>query len=591
MGNCGKDKKIIFVKEKNKEYMLLSKLVGERTKESPSDATIVSHGLLVRSGFIKLVSNGIWSLAMPAKRICHKIENIIREEMDGIEGQEVFFPVVMPKELWAESGRYYSIGDEMVRFKDRSGRDMVLGMTHEEAAVHFARDAVSSYQQLPFMIYQLQTKFRDEARSRGGLIRVREFTMKDAYSFHSDEADLEKYYQRVYDAYNRIFRRIGLKKVVAVKSDTGMMGGSVAHEYMLLTEIGEDTLVLCHKCGYKANMEVAVCNRKSFRDETSEEKNEVYTADAKDISAVAKMLNVPEHKIMKAVCYCVKGSEEIVLCFIRGDLEVNEAKLKKIVKKEVVPANLKDSEMLFAGNIGAYNLDAGNTIIVFDKSLENENNLVAGANKVEYHLTGIDMSRDFGHIAYYDIAKVVKGENCPICGAPLELENGIEVGNIFQLGTKYTKAMEMTVLGNDGKSFYPIMGCYGIGVGRALASVAEESHDENGLIWPMNIAPWHVYLCGIRLDDTGVSEKANALYKELQNNKVEVLFDDRNVSAGVKFSDCDLMGIPIRIVISPRSLSKGEIEIQLRDKTLQENCKCENAITRIKEIIDKSLLA
>lgn len=568
--------------------MLMSKLVGERTKENPADAMIASHALLVRAGFIKLVSNGIWSLATPAKKICQKIEQIIREEMNAVEGQEVSFPVVMPKELWAESGRYYSIGSEMVRFQDRNDRDMVLGMTHEEAAVHFVRDAVNSYQQLPVMVYQFQTKFRDEARCRGGLIRVREFTMKDAYSFHTDLADLEEYYEKVYEAYVNIFRRIGMKRVVAVKSDTGMMGGSVAHEYMLLTSIGEDTLAICPKCDYKANMEVAVSNRTSNRDDVSNEIKEVYTADATDISSVAKMLGVPEYKTMKAVCYCVKGSEELVLCFIRGDLEVNEAKLKKVIQKEVVSANISASNELQAGNIGAYKLKVSNTTIVFDKSLENQNNLVTGANKENYHLMGIDMARDFKDIKYIDIAKVKEGEACPVCGEPLKLENGIEVGNIFQLGTKYSKAMNMTVLGSDGKPFNPIMGCYGIGIGRALASVAEESHDENGLIWPMSIAPWQVYLCGIRMDDEKVKEKAEKLYKQMISNGIEVLFDNRDTSAGVKFSDCDLMGIPIRVVISPRSLANDEIEIQLRDKTLKQNCKCEDAITRIKEIIIKT---
>jgi prolyl-tRNA synthetase len=566
----------------------MSKLVGERTKENPSDATIASHALLVRAGFIKLVNNGIWSLATPAKRICQKIEKIIREEMDAVDGQEVSFPVVMPKELWAESGRYYSIGNEMVRFKDRNDRDMVLGMTHEEAAVHFVRDAVNSYQQLPVMVYQFQTKFRDEARCRGGLIRVREFTMKDAYSFHTDNEDLENYYAKVYDAYVNIFKRIGMKRVVAVKSDTGMMGGSVAHEYMLLTDIGEDSIVICPKCDYKANMEVAISNRTSKRDEASGQIKEVYTAEASDIPSVAKFLGVPEYKTMKAVCYCVKGSEELVLCFIRGDLEINEAKLKKVLQKELAPANIGASKELHAGNIGAYNLTVTNTTLVFDKSLENENNLVAGANKEEYHLTGIDMARDFLDTKFVDIAKVENGESCPVCGALLGIENGIEVGNIFQLGTKYSKSMNMSVLGSNGKPFNPIMGCHGIGVGRALASVAEESHDQNGLIWPMSIAPWQVYLCGIRMDDNNVCENANKLYKQMIESGIEVIFDDRDTSPGVKFSDCDLMGIPIRVVISPRSLANGGVELQLRDKTLKENYKCEDAIGKIKEIISKT---
>ena len=568
--------------------MLLSKMVGERTKTTPSDATIPSHVLLLRAGYIKLVSNGIWSLATPARRITRKIENIIREEMDAVEGQEVSFPVVMPKELWAESGRYYSIGDEMVRFKDRCGRDMVLGMTHEEAAVHFARDTVSSYQQLPFMIYQLQTKFRDEARSRGGLIRVREFVMKDAYSFHADAEDLEKYYYRVYDAYTRIFRRIGMKRVVAVKSDSGMMGGNIAHEYMLLTPVGEDTIVLCPECGYKANMEVAVSVRGETREDKSEPLSEVFTADKGTIEEVCDYLKAPQEKSVKAVCYFKKGTEDVVVVFIRGDLEVNESKLKKVISSDIVPANLKDVPGFVAGNIGPVGLKAAATV-VYDESLRRGNNLICGANKPEYHFSGLDMERDLPGVEYVDVSKVRSGERCPVCGKPLSLENGIEVGNIFQLGTKYTKAMNMTVLDKDGKAFYPIMGCYGIGVGRALASVAEESHDDKGLIWPMTIAPWQVYLCGLRLDDENVKDKAFAFYEELQKVGVEVLFDDRNASAGFKFSDCDLMGIPLRVVISPRSLEKGQVEIQSRDKAIKEDCPIENACARLKEIIAEEI--
>lgn len=569
--------------------MLLSKLVGERTKTTPADATAASHVLLMRAGYMKLVANGIWTLAMPAKRITKKIENIIREEMDAIDGQEVMFPVVMPKELWAESGRYYSIGDEMVRFKDRSGRDMVLGMTHEEAAVQFARDTVSSYQQMPFMIYQIQTKFRDEARCRGGLIRVREFTMKDAYSFHTSQEDLEKYYQRAYDAYVRIFKRIGMKRVVAVKSDSGMMGGNIAHEYMLLTAIGEDSIVICPECGYKANMEIAVTNRLLVRDEKSEELKEVYTADKKDIESVCKELGADAKKTIKAVCYYEKGTENIVLCFIRGDLEINESKLTKIIGKQIVPANLTDSEVLHAGNIGCVNLNTQGMTVVYDKSLENANNMVTGANKAEYHLVGVDMARDADVKEYVDIAKVQVGDVCPVCGKPLTVENGIEVGNIFQLGTKYTKAMNMTVHNSDGKEINPIMGCYGIGVGRALASVAEESHDEKGLIWPMSIAPWHVYLCGLRLDDPIVKAEADKLYEEFTKAGIEVIYDDRETSAGVKFSDCDLMGIPIRVVISPRSLAKGEIELQLRDKSLQTDVKIEDSIEFIQKTIKEKV--
>lgn len=569
--------------------MLLSKLVGERTKTNPSDATAVSHALLVRAGYMKLVSNGIWSLAMPAKRITKKIEKILREEMDALDGQEVLFPVVMPKELWAESGRYYSIGDEMVRFKDRNDRDMLLGMTHEEAAVHFSRDAVNSYQQLPFMIYQIQTKFRDEARSRGGLIRVREFTMKDAYSFHIDNENLNDYYQKMYDAYIRIFKRIGMKRVVAVKSDTGMMGGSIAHEYMLLTDIGEDSIVICPECGYKANMEVAISARDVERDTFSDELKEVYTAEKKDIESVCEFLDVAPKKTVKAVVYYIKGTEDVVLCFVRGDLDVNESKLTKIIGKQIVPASLNDSINLCAGNIGCYNLKLENATIVYDKSLEHANNLVTGANKPEYHLTGLDMDRDMPGLTYVEISKVNVGEKCPICGKPLTIENGIEVGNIFQLGTKYTKAMNMTVLNKEGKAVNPIMGCYGIGVGRALASVAEESHDDKGLMWPISIAPWQVYLCGLRLDDEKVKTEAQKLYDEMQKAGIEVLFDDRDTSAGVKFSDCDLMGIPIRVVISPRAIQNDQFEIQYRDKSVQTSANRAELIETVQKIIREKM--
>ena len=566
--------------------MLMSKLVGERTKTSPSDAVIKSHSLMIRAGFMKLVANGIWSLAMPTKRIQKKIEAIIREEMDNIDGQECLFPVVMPRELWEESGRYSSIGEEMVRFKDRNGRDNVLGMTHEEAAVHFARDTVNSYNQLPCMIYQIQTKFRDEGRARGGLIRVREFTMKDAYSFHISQEDLEEYYQKAYDAYSRIFKRIGMKNFIAVKSDNGMFGGTLSHEFMLLTPVGEDTLVICPECGYKANMEVADGIREEYKDEAPLPMEEVFTADAKEIAAVSEYLgDLPEYKTIKAVCYNIKGDDtNVILCFVRGDLEVNEAKIKKVIKKDIVPANLETSNLV-AGNIGPVGLDVANVTIVYDNSVKGLVNVVVGANKEEYHLKNVCEGRDFVAKETYDITKIKEGDCCKICGKPLTLSNGIEIGNIFQLGNKYTKSMGMTVLNKEGKAVNPIMGCYGIGVGRAIAALAEENSDEKGLVWPMAVAPWHVYLCGIRLDNPEVKEKAYALYENMKKAGIEVIFDDRDASPGFKFSDCDLMGIPIRVVVSPRSLANSEAEIQLRDGSLKENVNYDVVIERVKEII------
>ena len=563
--------------------MLMSKLVGERTKTAPSDAVIKSHSLMIRAGYMKLVANGIWSLAMPAKRIARKIENIIREEMDAVDGQECMFPVVMPREMWDESGRYSSIGDEMVRFKDRNGRDYVLGMTHEEAAVQFARDAVNSYQQLPFMIYQIQTKFRDEGRARGGLIRVREFTMKDAYSFHISQEDLEKYYIRVYDAYNRIFKRIGMRNFISVLSDSGMMGGS--HEFMLLTDIGEDTLVICPECDYKSNMEVARCMPEAYPEEEPQAIEEVYTGDAKEIAEVTAYLgDIPASKTVKAVCYNIKGDAvRTVLCFIRGDLEVNEAKLKKIVRAEVVPANLADSALV-AGNIGPVGLKADNVTVVVDASLKGAVNMVTGANKDGYHLKNVCEGRDF-KASDADIAKVREGARCPVCGAPLTVKNGIEIGNIFQLGTKYTASMGMTVLNKEGKAVNPVMGCYGIGIGRAIASVAEERADDKGLNWPMSIAPWHVYLCALRVDDSEVRAKAEALYNDMRSAGIEVIYDDREASPGFKFSDCDLMGIPLRVVVSPRSLAAGEVELQIRESGERKNMPYVGCVEEIGKII------
>ncbi len=572
--------------------MLISKLVCERTKETPADITIRSHGYLVRAGYIKPVTTGIYTLSMPAKRIVEKIQNIIRQEMDAVEGQEVLFPVTMPAELWQESGRYSSIGEEMGRFKDRNQRDMVLGMTHEEAAVHLARNWISSYNQLPCMIYQMQTKFRDEARPRAGLIRVREFTMKDAYSFHETQADLLKYYDRVYKAYERIFARIGMKKVIAVKSDTGMMGGSEAHEFMLLTPIGEDTLAICPHCGYKANMEVA----DGALDKTDYipcgAAAEVYTGNAKEIAEVCKYLDIPPERTIKAVSFAIKGDgNRGVLVFLRGDLEVNEAKLKRVIKANIVPNDLKDSAQLVAGNIGPAGLDLKNTVIVYDRSIKGAKGMVTGANKADYHIKDFDVARDIKVKEFFDVAKVKEGAACLKCGAPLALENGIEVGNIFQLGTKYTAAMGMSVSGRDGKAFTPIMGCYGIGVGRALASVAEELSDDKGLVFPVQVAPWHVYLAALRTDDLEVKKTADKLYKELTRAGVETLYDDRPVSPGVKFADSELMGIPYRVVISPRGLESGQAEVVNRETGGKEFIPAGEIVRTMKKRINDAVKA
>lgn len=563
--------------------MKVSELLGERYKDRVAE--IESQNLMVRGGYIKQVGNGIYSLMPPARRIHNKIEAILRQEMDRIDGQEVLFPVTMPATLWQASGRWESVGKELLRFKDRSGADMVLGMTHEEAAVHMAMNVASTYQKYPFMIYQIQTKFRDEPRARGGLIRVREFTMKDGYSFHTSQKDLERYYKRCYRAYERIYARVGIPEVVAVASDSGMMGGKVSHEFMLLTDIGEDTIVLCPECGYRANMEAADCIVHNDPDEAMAPLEKVATYDNKTIEDVCSFLHGSAEKSAKAVVYQRNEDDSYVLVFVRGDLEVNETKLRNYLKAEVHPAVEIDHAGLVAGAIGPVNPAKGITV-VYDRSLEGTRNLVCGANEEGYHFTGLNMDRDVPNAEYVDVAKATVGGVCPKCGKhSLTIKNGIEVGNIFQLGRRYTESMGMTYDDEKGNRVNPIMGCYGIGVGRLMASVCEEHHDQYGPVWPISIAPWEIEICALRADQAHVKEEANKLYKSLMDEGYEVLFDDRTVSAGFMFSDADLLGSPVRIVISPKTLDRGVVEIVTRDKTIKEDVPLECAMQRTKEIV------
>lgn len=567
--------------------MLLSKLCSVRTKDVPSDAKMASHQLLLRAGYMKQVANGIYSLTALGQRACLNIENIIRNEMNRLDGQEVKFPVVMPKELWDLSGRYTSIGSEMARFEDRAHHKMLLGMTHEEASVHLAKNWITSYSQLPFMIYQIQTKFRDEPRSRGGLIRVREFTMKDAYSFHSTYEDLNDYYMKVHKGYENIYNKIGLKNFISVKSDTGMMGGSIAHEFMSINDFGEDELVLCD-CGYKSNQEVAECVPEQKTAETPNgEIKELFTGNAKTIEEINKLTNIDEKHSIKAVAYAIKGENGIVLAFIRGDKEVNEAKLKKVTKKDIVPFSAENDSRLCAGNIGPINMSLDTeSIIVYDNSLKDCNNMICGANKPEYHLVNVCMNRDLPNSEYYDIAKVQEGDTCPICGkGKVKIVHGIEIGNIFQLGTKYTKSMGMTVHGTDGGEFNPIMGCYGIGVGRSLACVIEDNHDDYGIIMPKSIAPYKVHICPLRLDNETVKNTAESIYNNLENAGISCIYDDRDVSAGNKFADADLLGMPIRIVVSQKGLDEGLIEIKDRATGEVQKVKVSDAIESIKNML------
>ena len=567
--------------------MKLEKLVGERFKERPADCVIDSHAIMVKGGYIKYMANGIYSSYLPLRRIVRKIEQILREEMDKIDGQEVQFPVVMPASLWDESGRYDSIGDELLRFTDRNNAKMVLGMTHEEAAIHLVREYAQSYTKYPFMIYQIQTKFRDEARPRAGLIRVREFTMKDAYSFHTSQEDLEQYYEKCHAAYERIFERVGVPEVVSVKSDSGMMGGNISHEFMLLTPVGEDSIVLCDSCDYRANMEAAENISDIARDAESAALEKVYTPNVHTIEDVCNFFGDETKNSCKAVVYQQNVDDKYVVLFIRGDLEVNETKLVNFLGEQVHAAVITEECGLNAGYIGPVNLKVnGDAVVLYDKSLEGRNNLSCGANEAEHHYKGLDMERDVPNAEYHDFAKIQEGGICPKCGKKtVKISRGIEVGNIFQLGTKYTKSMNMTYVDANGESKTPIMGCYGIGVGRLAASVCEAHHDEYGPIWPKAIAPWQVHLCAVRVDDEEVRAYADKLYEDLQNAGIEVIYDDRSVRAGVMFADADLLGIPLRIIVSPKNMKQGVVEVASRDKTLKTQIPLENVMEEIKQYL------
>ena len=567
--------------------MKLKKLVGERFKERPADCVIDSHAIMVKGGYIKYMANGIYSSYLPLRRIVRKIEQILREEMDKIDGQEVQFPVVMPASLWDESGRYDSIGDELLRFTDRNNAKMVLGMTHEEAAVHLVREYAQSYTKYPFMIYQIQTKFRDEARPRAGLIRVREFTMKDAYSFHTSQEDLEQYYEKCHAAYERIFERVGVPEVVSVKSDSGMMGGNISHEFMLLTPVGEDSIVLCDSCDYRANMEAAENISDIARDAESAALEKVYTPNVHTIEDVCNFFGDETKNSCKAVVYQQNVDDKYVVLFIRGDLEVNETELVNFLGEQVHAAVITEECGLNAGYIGPVNLKVnGDAVVLYDKSLEGRNNLSCGANEAEHHYKGLDMERDVPNAEYHDFAKIQEGGICPKCGKKtVKISRGIEVGNIFQLGTKYTKSMNMTYVDANGESKTPIMGCYGIGVGRLAASVCEAHHDEYGPIWPKAIAPWQVHLCAVRVDDEEVRAYADKLYEDLQNAGIEVIYDDRSVRAGVMFADADLLGIPLRIIVSPKNMKQGVVEVASRDKTLKTQIPLENVMEEIKQYL------
>lgn len=549
--------------------MRMSKLVGRRIKEDPKDAKTISHKFLIRGGYIRPVSSGIYSLLPIAKKIVAKIEDIIREEMNKIDGQEVLMPVVLPAELWEESGRYQTVGQELLRFKDRNDKPMILAMTHEEAVVQLVRTEVTSYKQLPLMVYQIQTKYRDEARPRAGMIRVREFTMKDAYSFHTSQEDLENYYKRAHAAYERIFQRIGVKNAISIESNSGMMGGKVSHEFMAICDCGEDTIFTNSDYSYRANREIAVANYK-FEKSAPLPLEKVHTPGTKTIEDVANFLNVKAENTAKAVFYQDVHTNELIFALVRGDFEINETKLQNLAKvPELKFADDASIESIgcVAGYASILNIDPAKVRIFVDESVAECSNLVVGANEHDYHYINFNFDRDVTNkelITVADIKTVRAGDPCPITGEPLIMTRGIEIGNIFQLGTKYSEAMNCNYLDRDGKSQTMIMGCYGIGVGRSMAAVLEQSYDEYGPIWPITIAPYQIHICAIQPDKDGVREVADKLYNDLQAAGLEVIYDDRGEKPGFMFNDADLLGVPFRVVISPKTLAENQVEFKIR---------------------------
>ena len=562
--------------------MRMSHLFGETLRAAPAEVEVAGHRLLLRAGYIRPLAAGIFSYLPLGLRAMRKIENIIREEMDAIGGQEITMPVIHPAELWQGTGRWYEIGDELARFKDRTGRDMVLAMTHEEVVASLARGDVHSYRQLPMLVYQIQTKFRDDPRPRAGLIRVREFTMKDSYSLDADVAGLELQYRNHYRAYVRIFQRVGLSGVIAVAADPGMMGGHVAHEFMFLTEVGEDTLALCDRCGYSANRVVASFRKPAPPAEAARPLEKVATPGTDTIAALASFLGVPKSRTAKVVFFTAalpvpagaagenaKARDVLVMALVRGDMDVNEAKLSRAIRaRRLTPASAEairavGAEPGYASPIG---VARGAVLVVVDDLVAASSNLIGGANEVGFHYRNVNVGRDFQPDRVADIVDVSAGAACPRCEGSLRLARGVEVGNIFQLGTRFAEALGAKYLDAQGQSHPVVMGSYGIGVGRLLACIVEANHDERGLRLPITVAPYDVHLVRLSAQVPDLDAKADAIYEALRAAGIQVLYDDRDLSAGVKFADADLIGIPLRVTISARSLQHGGCELKRRDR-------------------------
>ncbi len=568
--------------------MRFSKLFGKTLRQAPADAECVSHQLLVRAGMIAQNAAGIYSYLPLGWRVLRKIENIIRDEIDKAGGQEVMLPVLQPLELWQKSGRGISFGKSLFTLTDRKEHKLALGPTHEEVITDLVHRYVQSYRELPLLLYQIQTKLRDEPRPRGGLLRVREFIMKDLYSFDADEAGLDESYRKMCQAYRNIYARLGLPALM-IEADSGAIGGKDSHEFMVITETGEDEIIRCTNCGYAANVEKA----RSIKPVTSsEQKNllpleEIATPGATTIEEVARFVGVPTSKTLKAVFYLADGC--FVFVVIRGDLEVNETKLRNTLKcSELRLATDKEVGEIgivpgFASPIGIKRVN-----VVADDSITLGSNFIVGANKPGYHFKNANYPRDFQVDLIADIALARPGDVCPKCQASLSSVRGIEVGHVFKLGTFISEKFEAYYLDKDGQSRPIVMGCYGIGLGRLLAAIVERNHDDKGIIWPLSVAPYHVYLCPLYADKPEVLTTAEKVYQELQQAGIEVLFDDRDDSPGVKFNDADLLGIPLRLTLSPRTLQRQSVEAKWRTENKAQLLTLEDLAPQVKKILHEA---
>ena len=569
--------------------MLATKLYAPTLREVPSDADVVSQQLMLRAGFMRKTANGLYSFLPLGWRSIKKIEAIVREEMDRASAQEIMMPILQPAEIWKESGRWNAYGAEMMRINDRHDNEFCLGPTHEEMITTLVKNEINSYRQLPVNLYQIQSKFRDERRPRYGLMRSREFIMKDAYSFDVDEAGLEESYKSMYDAYTRIFNRCGLT-FRPVEADSGAIGGSGTHEFMAIAEAGEADIVYCTKCDYAANIEIGKPGIMKQAEEALQELSVVDTPNASSIEAVGEMLNLPLHKTIKAVVFSIDG--KVVLAIVRGDHEVNEVAVQHAVLGSVEPEMATPEELekvgLTAGFISPVGLEQTEEFaIVVDESVMETYNVCGGANKKDAHYININPKRDFNveDIIVAPIRLITKDDVCPTCGGSLEHAKGIEVGQVFKLGTKYSEALQATFLDQNGRPNPMIMGCYGIGVSRTLAAAIEQYHDENGIIWPRSIAPFEAVIVPINAKDEALMSTSETIYSALQEAGVDVLLDDRKDRAGVKFKDAGLIGYPLRITVSKNTLENNEVEIQIRKTGEALSCAIDSVATKVTELL------